>query len=103
MLVTPSIRQFVLTNDGGHGHQALSVARRDARAPLRGRQPVAGNPDCTGPVLESSAIMHRPDSIHLDLLINQLQLPGNPVRRVECPGPAPDLVPTWALRSLDLD
>ena len=82
---------------------ALSVARRDARAPLRGRQPVAGNPDCTGPVLESSAIMHRPDSIHLDLLINQLQLPGNPVRRVECPGPAPDLVPTWALRSLDLD
>ena len=62
-----------------------------------------GNPDCTGPVLESSAIMHRPDSIHLGLLLNQLQLPGNPVRRVECPGPAPDLVPTWALRSLDLD
>ena len=28
---------------------------------------------------------------------------GNPVRRVECPGPPPDLVPTWALRSLDLD
>ena len=75
-------------------------ARRGRRS---GGQPVAGNPDCTGPVLESSTITHRVDSIHLDLLLNQLQLPGNLVRRVECPGPAPDLVPTWALRSLDLD
>ena len=37
------------------------------------RQPVAGNPDCTGPVLESSTITHRVDSIYLDLLLNQLQ------------------------------